>query len=316
MKREYPAEVVATLADLVRFEWLVQTRKLFPSHPVYSILAGRHASRLRGRGLDFEEVRQYTPGDDIRYIDWRVTARTGSAHSKVFSEERERPGFILLDQCGPMFFGSQRFVKSVTAAHIAALGAFYTIKRGDRIGGFVFNEDGFDHFSPRRNKESLQFYLQGIVRYNERLPGRRMMEPNTPVLNEMLKRTSALVTHDYVITVIGDLSAVDEATRECLKNMSYHNDVILVHVYDPLEEALPDGGLVFTDGKDQLGWNNHGHGRGNRGPDTLGAAYRKDFRQLSIRLTEEFRHSRIPVVFFNTVDPVEDQVSRHLSAYG
>jgi uncharacterized protein (DUF58 family) len=136
----YPPEIAVTLDDLMRYEWLVQTGKLLPSHPVYSILAGRHSSKLRGRGLDFEEVRPYIPGDDIRNIDWRVTARTGKTHSKVFTEEKERPTFILLDQTSWMFFGSTRFAKSVSAAQAAALGAFYTIKRGDRTGGIIFKE--------------------------------------------------------------------------------------------------------------------------------------------------------------------------------
>jgi len=304
----YPPEVVTTLEDLVRFEWLVQSRKLLPSHPVYSILAGRHASRLRGRGLDFEEVREYAPGDDIRTIDWRVTARTGETHTKVFNEERERPTFTVLDQSSGMFFGSQCFVKSVSAAHIAALGAFYTIKRGDRVGGIVFNDSDYAYFPPRRNKESLQYFLQGMVDYNHQLPLRREVKPNTAVLNDMLKRTASLVTHDYVISVISDLSMIDEATRESLKKMSFHNDVILIHLYDPLEEALPGGKLVFTDGKYQIGWDNRRH--------RVGDAYRRDFQQMRKQLTDEFRHTRIPVVFFNTIEPVEDQVRQHLAAYG
>src|SRR5580692_11977125 len=93
----YPAGIVTSLEDLMRYEYLVQSRNLLPGHPVYSILAGRHASKLRGRGLDFEEVRHYVSGDDIRNIDWRVTARTGKTHSKVFNEEKERPVFTILD---------------------------------------------------------------------------------------------------------------------------------------------------------------------------------------------------------------------------
>lgn len=307
-RASYPGEVVTTLEDLLRFEWLVQSRKLLPSHPVYSLLAGRHASRLRGRGLDFEEVRQYIPGDDIRTIDWRVTARTGETHTKVFNEERERPTFTVLDQGSRMFFGSQRFVKSVTAAHIAALAAFYTIKRGDRVGGIVFNDLGYNYFPPRRNKEALQYFLQGIVDYNQQLPLRQWIRSDTTVLNDMLNRAAALVTHDYVITVIGDLSVIDETTRECLKKMSDHNDIILVHLYDPFEESLPEGRLVLTDGRYQLGWNNRLHDRRN--------AWRNDFQQMRGRLTDEFGHTRIPVVFFNTVEPVEDQVRQHLTAYG
>jgi uncharacterized protein (DUF58 family) len=296
----YPPEVVTSLADLMRFEWLVQSRKLLPAHPVYSLLAGRHASKLRGRGLDFEEVRQYIPGDDIRNIDWKVTARTGTTHSKVFNEEKERPTFMVLDQSSWMFFGSQRFVKSVSVAHTAAIGAFYTLKRGDRVGGIIFGDDGSDFFAPRRNKESLQYYLQSVVKWNSLLPLGNSTQPNTDLLNDILKQTAGVITHDYVITVISDFSAINEKTKELLKSMSYHNDVILVHLYDAFEESLPDGRLVLTDGRRQIVWDN--------GRAKWGAAYRNDFAEMRRRLTDEFRHTRIPAVFFNTADPIEDQV--------
>lgn len=301
---QYPAEVVTTSGDLMRFEWLVQSRNLLPSHPVYSILAGRHASKLRGRGLDFEEVRHYVAGDDIRNIDWRVTARTGETHSKVFNEEKERPTFIVLDQSSWMFFGSERFVKSVTAAHAAAIGAFYTVKRGDRAGGIIFNEESFDYVPSRRNKESLQYFLQCIVNRNALLPQRKLVRPNTGLLNDMLHKTASLVTHDFVITVISDFSRINDATREILQSMSYHNDVILIHIYDPLDEALPDGKLILTDGKKQIGWDNDKRHWGD--------GYRKSFSDLKTSLSEQFRHTRIPVVFFNTSEPLEDQVMRDI----
>ena len=300
----YPVEVATTLSDLMRFEWLVQSRKLLPSHPVYSILAGKHASKLRGRGLDFEEVRQYIPGDDIRNIDWIVTARTGETHSKVFTEEKERPSFIIVDQSSWMFFGSTRFVKSVSAAHAAALAAFYTLKRGDRTGGLIFNEEGIDFIAPRRNKSSLQHFLQCIVNKNAQLPNRKEIHPNTPLLNNALKKASAAITHDYVVSVISDFSMIDQETMELLQNMSYHNDVILIHIYDEQEETLPDGKLVLTDGRKQITWNNRKHHHA--------ADYKKNFSEMKKKLTEDFRHTRIPVVFFHTSIPVEEQVIRDM----
>jgi len=105
---------------------------------VRSLLGGKHASKLRGRGLDFEEVRNYVPGDDIRNIDWKVTARTQKTHSRVYSEEKEKPTLIVVDQSKSMFFGSQKRTKSVVAAELAALTAFKILKEGDRVGGIVF----------------------------------------------------------------------------------------------------------------------------------------------------------------------------------
>jgi len=299
-KPEYPIEVVTTLQDLMRYEFLVQSGNLLPSHPVYSILAGRHASKLRGRGLDFEEVRHYVAGDDIRNIDWRVTARTGETHSKVFNEEKERPTFIVLDQSSSMFFGSQRFVKSVSAAHAAAIGAFYTIKRGDRVGGIIFNEDGFDFIAPKRSKAVVQHLLQCVVNRNEKLPLRKVVKSNTALLNSMLQRTQASITHDYVVTVISDFSTIDDETRQYLRNMSHHNDVILIHIYDALEQALPDGKLVLSDGKHQIAWQNSKRKWGEK--------FRKSFAEIQHELTQEFSRYRIPMVFFNTTETIEDQI--------
>jgi uncharacterized protein (DUF58 family) len=300
----YPPEVVVTLENLMRYEYLVQSENLLPSHPVYSILAGRHASKLRGRGLDFEEVRQYVPGDDIRNIDWRVTARTGKTHSKVFNEEKERPTFIIVDQSAWMFFGSTRFVKSVSAAHAAAIGAFYTIKRGDRTGGIIFNEEGYDYISPKRSKALVQHFLQCIVNRNKILPQRKCVTANTALLNQMLQRSLSSITHDYVVTVISDFSAINEETKHHLRSLSNHNDVILIHIYDALDEALPDGRLVLSDGKYQVAWQNSKHKWGEK--------YKNSFRDIRTTLSDEFRRYRIPIVFFNTGEAIEDQVMHDL----
>ncbi|NCD71245.1 DUF58 domain-containing protein [Mucilaginibacter agri] len=296
----YPPEVVTTLKDLMRFEFLVQSGNILPKHPIYSVLAGRHASKLRGRGLDFEEVRQYVAGDDIRNIDWRVTARTGETYSKVFNEEKERPTFIVADQSSSMFFGSQRFVKAVSVAHVSAISAFYTIKRGDRVGGIVFNEAGMDFMMPKRSKAQVQYFLQCIVNRNQTLPLRKVVESNTEVLNSMLQKTQAAITHDYVVIVISDFSNIDDQTRRYLRNLSQHNDVMLVHIYDRLDQELPEGTLILSDGKRQANWRNSKRNWGKQ--------YIDSFTEMQHNLREEFRPYDIPVVFFNTEEAIEDQI--------
>ena len=109
--------------------------RFLPRQPARSVLHGRHGSRLRGRGLNFEELRNYLPGDDVRAIDWKVTARTGQPHVRVVTEERDRPTLIVVDQRMSMFFGSQLNMKSVTAAEAAALAAF-AILEARRPGGW------------------------------------------------------------------------------------------------------------------------------------------------------------------------------------
>jgi len=299
---QYPGEVVTSLSDLMRFEYYVQQGSLLPVHPVFSLLAGRHASKLRGRGLDFEEVRKYVPGDDIRNIDWRVTARTGVAHAKVFNEEKERPTFIVLDQTHMMFFGSVKYTKSVTAAHAAALGAFYTVKRGDRVGGLIFNEEGYDHITPKRSTSLVQHFMQLIVARNNRLPLRKQIASNADVLHDMIQRTRLNITHDYVVTIISDFSLLKETTKDILKSIANHNDVILVHIYDPMEEQLPGGKLILGNGKRQLLWQNNKHDSGKKFTANA-AAWRAS-------LSDELIRFRIPVVFLSTAICVEQQVKR------
>ncbi|WCT09974.1 DUF58 domain-containing protein [Mucilaginibacter jinjuensis] len=300
----YPPEIVTNLKDLMRFEFLVQSGNLLPKHPIYSVLAGRHESKLRGRGLDFEEVRQYVAGDDIRNIDWRVTARTGETYSKVFNEEKERPTFIVADQSTGMFFGSQRFVKAVSAAHVAAISAFYTIKRGDRVGGIVFNEEGMDFMMPKRSKAQVQHFLQCVVNRNGILPQRKKIETNTKLLNSMLQKTQAAITHDYVVLVVSDFSNIDDETKQYLRNISQHNDVMLVHIYDQLDQALPDGKLVLSDGKKQISWRNNKRSWGKK--------YVSSFVEMQQHLRDEFSPYRIPIVFFNTEEAIEDQIMHHM----
>lgn len=287
----------------MHYEYYVQQIPILPQHPVYSLLAGRHASKLRGRGLDFEEVRVYVAGDDVRNIDWRVTARTGITHSKVFNEEKERPAFLIVDQTAIMFFGSQLMMKSVTAAHIAALNAFYILKRGDRVGGIVFNEAEHQFISPKRSKAHVQFLLQCIAGMNGQLPARTQVQANTAFLNDILKRARSYVTHDFVVTVISDFTRINDETKQQLRNISFHNDVMLIHVSDPLEAALPEGKLVLGDGRYQVLWQN------NRRRD--GEKYQQDYQETIARLKEEFRNYRIPVSTFSTASRVEEQVMKY-----
>ncbi len=299
-KMNAPVEIATTLDDLMRVEYMVQSGTILPDRPIYSILTGRHPAKMRGRGLDFEEVRQYVAGDDIRHIDWRVTARTNQTFSKIFNEEKERPTFTLLDQSAVMFFGSQRYVKSVTAAHIAALTAFYTIKRGDRFGGLIFSEEGHDYVVPKRSKSLVQHFLQLIVERNNSLLQRKTVKNNTNLLNEMLQRTQLAVTHDYVVVIITNILMMDDESKRYLRSIALHNNIIIVHIEDPMDKILPAGKLVLSDGERQILWNSQ--------KNSVGAKYSSDYEHRLFALTEEFRRYGIPVSVIDTVRPVEEQV--------
>ncbi len=220
-----------------------------PRQPARSVLNGRHASRLRGRGLNFEELRRYLPGDDIRTIDWKVTARTGEPHVRVYSEERDRPTLLLVDQRMSMFFGSRLNMKSVTAAEAAALAAFSILDQGDRIGGIVFGDDALAEIRPQRSRRTLDALIASIAAANGRLQADApAIEPVS--LNAPIEAAARIARRDHLVIVISDFDEVDDRTETLLGGMARHNDVILGLVTDPLAHAVSgDLRIVLSDGE-------------------------------------------------------------------
>lgn len=260
-----------------------------PRQPVTSLLSGRHASRLRGRGLAFEELRHYQQGDDIRTIDWRATARLRSPHVRVYSEERERPVLLVVDQRRTMFFGSRRAMKSVVAAEVAALGAWRTLAAGDRVGGIVFNDREMVDLVPHRSQTRVLRLLHEVVRLN-RLLATDPAEP-TPgqvTLNDALEAAQRRAVHDYLVVLISDLDGADETTQRLATGLSAHNDVLVVGIYDPLGASLQvQPGMIAVD-------------RGVPCELPVGAAFADSFRKaFEHRLDhwmEIFRGLRVPVI--------------------
>jgi uncharacterized protein (DUF58 family) len=225
-----------------------------PRQPVHSLLTGRHASKLRGRGLAFEELRPYLPGDDIRTMDWRVTARTGQPHVRVYSEEKDRPVRLLVDQRMNMFFGTRRAMKSVVAAEVAALVAWRTLAEGDRVGGYVFGDTELTELRPKRSRDAVQHLLGEVVRHNQSLRADlRSAADATAQLNAVLGRVARSSPHDELIVVISDFKGRDASTRDLLLQMSARNDLLAVLVHDPFLSQLPTSGeLVVSDGDLQV----------------------------------------------------------------
>jgi uncharacterized protein (DUF58 family) len=224
----------ATLSHLRSLRGPARGLSFLPNQKSNSALNGRHASRLRGRGLNFDEMRLYLPGDDIRSIDWKATARTGKPHVRVFTEERDRPALVAVDQRMSMFFGSRLNMKSVTAAEAAAISAFRVLDVGDRIGGIVFDEDGQDEFKPRRSQRAAYAFLEAIARKNSALNAGKVVSHQPGALNRVLESVARIAHHDHLIVVLSDFEGVDERTHRHLSGIAAHNDLILVFVHDPL----------------------------------------------------------------------------------
>ena len=245
--------VYADLDELIRLQFKVHGFSFLPRQPVQSLLAGRRASRLRGRGLDFEEIRRYIPGDDIRTMDWRVTARTQKPHTRVYTEEKDRPVLLAVHQRLSMFFGSQVAMKSVTAAEVAAMGAWRALSVGDRVGALVFNDSDIREIPPHRSRQQVMQILETVVEMNHALRVDENIQPHPTMLNRVLEKVLHVAKHDYLVGIISDFSGSDEETRNVVTRLAVHNDVVAFFVYDRLEADLPVAGkLIVSQGDLQL----------------------------------------------------------------
>ncbi len=295
--------IIPTLQDLLKLEYLVAATgfSLLPKQPVHSVLAGKHSSKLRGRGLDFEEVRKYAPGDDVRNIDWRVTARTGITSTKVFTEEKEKPVLIVCDLTPSMFFGSHVYTKSYIAAQLAAIAAFKVLKNGDRFGGLIFNESNTEIFAPKRSRQVLLQYLQKLVDVSTNyLESPLKINSKELTLENSLRKTVSMATHDYLILVLSDFHDINTKTKKHLLQLSKHNDVILASISDPLERELPRSKLVLSDGDLQLLWN----------PIKKKQAqlYQSNFENNEKSFLTEMDKYQLPVMLLNTIDSIDLQL--------
>jgi uncharacterized protein (DUF58 family) len=297
--------VHVSLPQLMALEFHARGLSLLARQPRSSILAGSHGSRLRGRGLDFEELRRYLPGDDLRALDWRASSRLGKPFIKAYREERDRPALLVVDQRMNMHFGSVLNFKSVVAAELAALLGWTAWHTGDRVGGLVFNDTQIEQISARRSRETLSALLVAVVRQNTALAVDNPVEDAPGQLDTALLRCLRSAAHDHLICIISDFAGSSDNTLRLLRQLAAHNDVIALQIYDPLALKLPEKGQVLiTQGQVQVEL-------------TLDRAkVRKplgDFLQGRLReVAQMLRRSRIPLLMFSTGENTLDQLRREL----
>jgi uncharacterized protein (DUF58 family) len=257
--------------------------------------------------MNFEEIRRYLPGDDIRNMDWHVTARTRKPHVRVYTEERDRPVLLVVDQRQNMFFGSQRAMKSVVAAEATALAAWRTLQAGDRVGALVFDDQDVVEIVPQHSERQILRILQTVERKNHALRVDAARRPRPEMLNRVLERATRVALHDYLVCLIGDASGADADSVRHITVLSAHNDVLTVFIYDPLESALPDAGrLVTADGGLQL--------EVDTSDRRLRERFHDEFEQRLARIHELSRQREIPVLPLSTAESVEAQLRTLLGA--
>jgi uncharacterized protein (DUF58 family) len=293
--------VYVQLDELVRLQHKASGFSFLPKQPIHSVLSGRHASKLRGRGLNFEELRNYLPGDDTRNIDWKVTARTRTPYVRVYTEEKDRTVWLLIDQRVNMFFGSKDRMKSVVAAEVAAISAWRVLSVGDRVGALVFNDSEISVIPPHRSRERVMQILKHVVEKNHALNADPGLKPDAGKLNEALKQVSHLARHDCLVCLITDGNGLNPETRRYITRLAEHNDVLTAFIFDPLEKDLPAAGrLRFADGDGQLD--------ADTSDKKLRTAFQNEFEQRLEQMQSASRRFSMPLLPLDTCSPVSEQI--------
>ncbi len=231
---------------------LHQAAKNLPlqSSKIQARFSGNYLSTFKGRGMEFDEVR-----DDIRSLDWKVTARTGKPHTKLFREERERPVLLWVDYRKPMFFATRGSFKSVVAAKTAALLAWSAIQHGDRLGGLIFSEEVHQEIRPHRGKAASLHFIQQLADHPawENFQGSSVPADTNRMTLSRLRRVAR---PGSLIFVISDFRNTHESFQANLAQLARHNDVLLLFISDPLEAELPRAGYYrVSDGHREFGFN-------------------------------------------------------------
>jgi uncharacterized protein (DUF58 family) len=244
---------------------------------VKSLQTGAYVSHFRGRGMEFDESRPYQPGDDPRSIDWRVTARSTTAYTKLFREERERPVLVMVDLRSNMHFATRGCFKSVNASRAAALLSWAAHHRGDRLGGLIFGDTTHRELKPKLGRQAALRYVHELVNHPDwdhrvREPGANDEAPLTQAMSALRR----VARPGSLVVILSDFLGFSRAAQAYLSSVAQHNEVLAVFLNDPLERDLPPPGryrLVSRD--DELAI------------DTFAKAARRDYHEEFEKRTHE-----------------------------
>ncbi len=230
-----------TSSELVSLSREARSIKLKPAR-VLSRMAGNYLSTFKGRGMEFDESRPYQAGDDVRNIDWRVTARSGRTHTKQFREERERAVLIWVDLRSSMFFATQGAFKAVLAARAASVLAWSALQHGDRLGGLLFSQQQHQELRPQRGKKAVLQFIRQLVSHGAWQPD---YEDNIELISsatDSIGRLRHVARPGSLVFMISDFHHLDTRFEDHLAQLARHSDLIMLSLYDALEQDLPPAG--------------------------------------------------------------------------
>jgi len=293
--------IAVSLASLLALHHEAEAIAFKPGR-IRASTSGNYLSSFKGRGMEFDEVRPYMQGDDVRMLDWRVTARTGRAHTKQFREERERAVLLWMDFRRPMFFATRGAFKSVRAAQAAALLGWSAVHHGDRLGALIFSDSQHTELRPKRGKPPLLHLLKKIAEHSvlhADSPG------NPDAMNQALSRLRAVAQPGSLIALLSDFAGMDAHSDAHLAQLARHNELMLIDIHDPLEAELPPAGSYrVSDGEQFLTI--------ATADASLRTRYRQNFEQQQERLRQLCQRHRMTLVPMTTAEEPQQALQRCL----
>ena len=291
----------SALKDLIGLRQIATSIEYQKKNRTNSQMTGLLSSAVKGRGIDFEEVRSYYPGDDVRNIDWKVTARTLTPHTKVFTEEKERPVFLIVDQSASMFFGSRITFKSVVAARIASVLAWCAHEQGDRIGGIIYSDLVHKKIKAKRGIKTVLSLLNEINELNNGLASKSKNEPvvgEEASMFEILRLARKVIKEQTSIFLIGDFLNLDEASLIEIRSLARKNKLLAMHVFDPIETQAPRPNIYsITDGFERI--------RINTNDKEFAKNYGKQHENKLEKIHSNFSEINSPVISVSTDESIE-----------
>ena len=236
------------IQELLNYRYQAKALKLFTNGRMNNVNAGSNMSNVKGRGMDFDEVRHYCAGDDIRLMHWALTARLGKPYTKVYREEKERSFYFILDQSSSMNFGTRECFKAVKATNFLALMGFSALEAQEKVGGIIFDDKGYNFYPAKQDKSSL------IKMFNFTTTEDKNYQTNTNKgLSEVLKSLYTKITSGSVVITISDFSKFDDNSHRYLKLLAKRNKILNIFSYDPIEKGLPAlDRYYFSNGEEKL----------------------------------------------------------------
>lgn len=291
-----------SLDELISLRHHAQSLNLNFQHKVRTQLIGGHLSALRGRGVDFDEVRAYQAGDDIRHMDWQVTARTGVPHTKLYHEERERPVYLMVDYGASMFFATRVAFKSVIAAQAAALLGWAAVNNGDRLGGLIFSGRQHIECRPCTRKQGILPLLKALSEF------RQPHKEHQQAFAAALLRLRHVAKPGSLVFILSDFADLDDEVQRHLGRLAQHAELIACLIRDPIEIMPPaKGQYAVTDGKQAM--------RLDCSSTSLRHTYRAYFQQRYEDLRTVLNKHRIPLFELRTNRLVHIDLQRALAGH-